>query len=1093
MSDLPESGSLPRSTPTHGSLPHSSVVVQLAELCRRHPVAPKVVFVPYQQLGRALETALARHAGRWGGVQCVTPATHASFLAEGCLPDASRRLGSTGRELLVRSILEDLQSGGTLGELGRIERVAPQFATALDTLRTADVSPGDLEEKERTGLASHLPPVYRAYVDALSAHDLHDEADLFRWAVEAAREGRGAHRVYAVCGETELHELALRLLDALRQHTELVLLGTSNDDRAPEHSASALVAEWPGLDRIPEPDPSASGSPPVAPTTTHTRRAVGPIREVRAVLRDVLDRDTPLDEIEIAYTTSRPYLSLLVDEAEKAGIPVTSGTGLPAGVTRPAQMLIGVYRWIEDGFNAEILIRLLRSGLLRTDRWMRDQQEADSGDTSGPGDSADLPFVTATEIATILAESRYPPHREGYESVLSARIENERKQASDLPEDSRVRAQAEARVDRLGVVRHLVRTLLRLLFRKENAPGTTGEADAEDENEAPLASKLTVEAMADRSEELLRQFGPSLHGGATPGRPVLESDDRPKTYDQIAQGVLRDKVFPELRRVPDDVRRPVRDLAVLFRETIEESYVGAEQPRPGAAHILPLDSAGFSGRASLYVVGLDSDTTRVPAIDGAVLDEALRASISTGQAGVLPQPRAAADEAAWRFQVALDRHHGPQTLVAMHFDPEKGEERFPSSLFLSRQRESGAEPTRELLVPESGRPLLSDAEAWMATGREGAPNDRTTGRPSARDRLHDAFPHVQKGEEARAARAAERYTAYDGLLDGPCPKLDFLAPDYDGSPMSANRLQTLAESPYGYFVKYVLGVRPLDEPALSDDPWLTALRKGSILHDAFEWLMSDAGRRAEIGSGTAFEKLRDWIEEKVDEIAARVHVGEGETREGIVRQLLVPARLFVEAEKLRKDQFTPARFEWGFGYDGPRKKEGDRGETFVQVGPDARLPLRGRIDRIDVSTGPDGGKQLHVWDYKTGGQSTFEATNPLKDGAKLQWALYAAVAEAHFDVPVAESGYFFPSEKEMGTRLGWSLDADRRAEMEAILQRLAELTRTGTFPMRPDPKEASIWAFGEYADLLSDLDARTRQLQSKSYPDDRPKPPFWEE
>jgi hypothetical protein len=43
--------------------------------------------------------------------------------------------------------------------------------------------------------------------------------------------------------------------------------------------------------------------------------------------------------------------------------------------------------------------------------------------------------------------------------------------------------------------------------------------------------------------------------------------------------------------------------------------------------------------------------------------------------------------------------------------------------------------------------------------------------------------------------------------------------------------------------------------------------------------------------------------------------------------------------------------------------------------------------------------------------------------------------------------------------------------------------------MRQKPDDASTWRFGDYDELVPDLDRRGDELESKSYPADRPSPP----
>ncbi|MFB6272400.1 MAG: PD-(D/E)XK nuclease family protein [Salinibacter sp.] len=1045
----------------------STIVEQVATVCRRHPVARKVLFVPYVQLGRALETALARRDGRWGGLECHTPTTYAQTLAEPNLPLDHDAMSDAARTLLVWSTARTLRDERADVELDRPARLAPQLADAIGTLRTATIAPADLRRRAEAaetadgGLLPLLAATYERYEEALETHSFYDEADLFDAATEAVTSGDIPvdDIVFAACGETGCHERALRLLRTLRERgAAFYRIGASDGAAIPDTCAAALLEDAPdGREDDERVSPGETGAFRDGGGTCRT--AVGPTREVRGAFREILRADVPLDEVEIAYTSSTPYLTRLADEAERIGVPITLGTGVPATVTRPGQALTGFFEWIQEGYPAPVLIRLLRSSLLAVDRW----QESDGID----------PPVPAHTLATVLAARRYEPGRKGYGEALSAAIEEVDDEIADLEAKGLSTDREEENRHRLVVARALVDELLNLV----NATTTASE-------------------MAKAGTKFLDQFGPDVE--ADDEGWSLQTEEE-KSLGQIARQVLTGTTLPKLADAPVADEVPASRLARFARQQIEEQYVGAQQPTPGAAHVLPLESAGFTGRSHLVVVGLDSDTASTAALDGSLLSEGDREAFRADRDAPLPEPRAAGEEQAWRFRTALQRHRGPKTLIAMQFDPDEGEERSASSLYLEWTARIEDETDQPITEPLEGlRPpaaadgddplLLSDDEAWLAATRPAA----ASGPESARDLLRARFPWIPHGEHARAQRRSGKYTAFDGILPDEHPELDFLGDRYDGPPLSAARLQTLAEAPYAYFVKYVLGARPLDEPALEDEPWLTPLRKGSVLHRTYEQFMCDADWPLTEGDRSAF---LDTLTAVIDEEIAQVHPGSDAAEAEVRRRLREEALLFFESERRRGGDVTPLLHEWGFGY-GPRRRreqeeQKDAGRFALRLSDGARLPLRGRIDRVDRRRSDDA---LAVWDYKTGSQSSFSRAEPLKHGEKLQWALYAFVLEQHWGEAVAESGYFFTSEKEMGTRLRFRPDDAVREELEQILRTLAALARTGSFPMRPDADDHRPWKWGDYDRLVPDLDARTDQLDAKEdhYPDDRPHPHFLE-
>lgn len=1072
--------------------PTASIILdQLVVLCQRHPIARKMVFVPYRQLGRALETALARVNGSWGGLECMTVAAYAKSLAERAPADVgSTCLTSYAQHMLVRSIAGELNTHAA-SEVD-LRRLTAEWVDTIQVLRAADVSAAQVERRvsndsEQSAL---LVQLYSRYEAHLKQHKLHDEADLFDEALRTVEmeEACVDNTVLAICPETELHARSVRLLEALEQRCEAFyrfqypVADEAEDEKgkdsssawSPQTSAaqvmSGLLQPIPEPERVEDPPSKSAAEKNEAGHSSDitVRMAVGPTREVRHVLRDILRAGTPLDDVEIAYTASDPYLGLISSEAKRAGVPITLGPGLPLTRTRPGQALAGLYEWIEDGFQPAPLIRLLRGGLLCVDRWL-----AQHGLTG---------LVQPHEVATTLAGHRYPPGRDGYDTVLTAAIEKglqddgageEGRSVADTPIETLTQSARWADgglsrdVRRLFITRALTRELLALI------------------PECPSPSQL-----AQASQSFLDVFGPRIYEASSEEHP--EQDKPEKTIDQIGQTVIQERLLAGLNDLPVEAPESASDLARFFREMIGRQYAGAQQPVRGAAHVLPLESAGFTGRSMLYVLGADSETTAVLPSINPVLQDADRERLDPDKDGCLPRSHDQPRDMAWRYDAALHRHQGPIMFTMTCFDPRDGEERFPSSLLLKwaegAVNEDKHANKRETLCP-AGPPFLTASEAWLAasvTGYDhgdGASAHLATD-STARQQLHEEYPWIRDGDQARVRRAATTYTEHDGLLSpGDYSELDFLDPAYDGPPLSAGRLQTFAESPYAYFIKYILGVKPLDEPALDGERWLTPLRKGDILHHTFDAF-------TQVHSGESIppvSELYALLDREIDRAAKTVYPGNAAALAQMKERLRRAADLFYASVESQDDAIETVLSEWGFGIT-RYQQDGDIGAFRLRLGTGDQLPVRGRIDRVDWDSDAE---QFIVWDYKTGSQSSFSRTDPLKGGEKLQWALYARVLEQHKKKPVRTSGYHFLSEKEFGTKLVFELDDDSRRELDAIIQNLAGLSRTGTFPMHEKAKDKSPWKWGDYDQLFRDLDGRCEQLGVKKYPEARPAPRSW--
>lgn len=936
----------------------------------------------------------------------------------------------TGQVFLVANLLGDLDADTLPPNAPSAQQLAPTIADTVRTLRLNGVARGAVRERAADPAAPPTFPAlaacYDGYHELLAEKELYDDAQLFRWATEAVQDRPALveHTIVAVCDGVDLPARPFAFVEALREASSAFYrLGDTNAEEAPPQSAAGRFAEA-------APPSSPSSAPPTAGTWAF-RRAVGHRAEVQAALRDILAADVPFDEVELAFTESSPYLSLIADQADRIGVPVTIGPGRPASMTRTGQALRGVLDWIAEGFDAEGLVRLLRSGLLRLDRVQADWEG---------------PSLAAHDVATILASHRYEPGRTGYADTLSAAQQRLADDIADLEEGAGAREHLQEQHQRLQRVERIVGTLLELAPRR-----------------------ASIQEMAAASRRFVERFGPV-------DPPPDEMPEEERSLDQAARTVLWQKL-DALTELPFEYSASGARLASLLRRWVEGQYVRAQSPGPGAVHVLPLESAGYGARSHLYVLGMDGDTFSAAATAPDGLRDGDRQAFREGTPDMVAgDDMRPADEHLWRATQALARHEGHTTLYTRTYDVAAGEERHPAPLFLQIEAAHGPSDAQSPagLAPEASAVMLHAADAWLSVTGSSADED---GGLTARDRLRQEHAWIVEGQEAQAAQAGDAYGAHDGLLAARAyPELDLAG----GGPVSASRLETLAETPYIYFLQYVLGVTPLDEPALDDDPWLTPLRRGTILHATFEEFMGDLKRAPTLDDA---DRLGAVLDEKMEREAQLVAPRSEVEREVARRRLHRDAEVFLRAEVEHTQSFRPLEFELGFGMGPRRRRPQDEPLVHLPLG-DLQLPLRGRIDRVD--RGPDG--TLALWDYKTGRADRYDEDDPLASGAHLQWALYAYALEELRDPPVGQSGYFFPTAEEMGTRLSFR-PARYREDVERLVDRLNALARSGSFPMTPKARSASAWRYRGYDRLVHDLAARSRDLKQKDYPDDRPRPP----
>lgn len=1048
--------------------PPSVLTRQVTALQAQHPTDRIVLLAPRLQLGAALKQAATETCRKTAGLTATTPARYAESLVGLSLRSNGHSPLQAGQQFfLTAATLETLDPDrrSALTADRPLSGVLRPLMRTFDTLRLHGVTPAAYEQHAaRSPRQRAQAQAYATYERLLDRHSLYDTAALFETATEQLHTGGFDHSstVFAILDTVELPTTAATFVEALPvvengSTPRLYRVGAhASPDQTNEPSSlppptPRAAAHFPDVPYPPSVSaaPSPAGRAALYPDATLSAdeadslsfwTATGVRREVQAVLEDIVANGHPLDTVEIAFTSQEPYLSLLDVMAERYDLPLSISTGRNIDATRPGQALRGFFEWIADGFSAPDLIHLLRSGLIQFDAPI--------------GEDGAFGRLTGSHAATLLAQKRYPEGAHGYTAVfeswideITAELESLRAVESDpdwLDDTRRDQQQKKAAVEAL-------KSEVEELLEVARANGRWEK------------STVRPSDFAEGAAHFLKRFGP------TP-KPTGPKDER--TPDEAARNRLLDRL--QLVAQTDDLSpQSLRSLARQMTTWLELSpFVRAQRPRPGRAHVVPLESAGYANRDHLYVIGLDAASSSTVLTDDPMLTDEERTELANVSPH-LPLRKARADTDAWLAARALARHEGPVTLCASTHDLMENEDLFEAPLYLRlREAASGAE--------ESERPSsVTHHSLATDTSTALAPLDCWTSRrdptPSVvTEVLTSTYPWVHEGLEAEAERASTRYTAYDGLLaPDSYPELN---PLHRAGPLSAGQLETYARAPYAYFLKYVLDVEPLDEPALDDHAWLDALDRGAVLHDTFKRFMADLNRQPTLDDEPTLRSVFDTVlKEKRDELPPPSEVVYAATK----RQLWQDADLFLHAEANRSDAHQPHRFEVGFGYPPHRRQDGDHPNAPTLDLGESSFALRGRIDRIDRHAD----ETVSLWDYKTGSSGRFEDGDLLDGGRHLQWALYAYAYEALEDLSVREAGYFFTSTDEMGKRLSAN-PATHRADVAAAIKQIADGIAAGAFPVT-DAKSLK-YSFNA---LFHDFRARTSQLTDKEWGESRPAPP----
>ena len=1000
---------------------------QLGQLCAKHPLEPKFLLAPDIQAGYDLTTSLARSGSPWTNLRVTTPLRLAAEQTQPQMARAGgRRLYQVGRQRLVGALLarwpkEERHYFKPLNETSAATDagLAESLAAAFDTLRLTAVLPEQVSNASEEAIcaekASDLVRLFTMYVSSMKDGKWWDEAMIFSQAQAQARLVKHAPKeaIWIILDETELSPLAAEYV-RLRSGNNLWRLGRrSYGLTLPSTSAAACFSAAPipmedGRIKLPAKpptkatksralsvggaliqgdmflDPLREANPSESPGELYAqnsrpwhvkdgieispggrlllegltqadanqvclRQVVGLEAEVRTVLREVLQRGLPLDDVEIAYTSATPYQSLLFDAVERWQVPADFAAGIPTGLTPPGRSLLAFTRWVAADLSGQMLVACLRSG------------EIDWVDPLAPPDVVArwllLGRVAAGRQDTFAAIDRFAALKR--DDKFSDRLAAGRARLNDLF----------ACVPEGDAADDLLRGAIR--FLQSQTDTADGEAAARNRRVRDgLISHLQL-----------------LSGlPAIPGTRATQADH--------------------------------------LLHTLRDHTSEAQHAQPGRLRLSPLTSAAYCHRRHLYILGLDESRFPGPATQDPILLDDERRFLSPS----LPLLAKAGGTAVFHLIRVLGSAAGTVTLLASRVHLADGREPYPTPLFEQARRQLQQEPPWSGPVPAHGGGAVDDLEVLLAHRHQ-------SGVKSA---LMSAYPGVGRGLTAAQARSQIAPSRFSGWI----AQEGVEALDVNGSrTLSSRMLETLAECPRRYFMRYGLGLVPAESPMQDPRRWLQPLEMGILLHGLFLNFMQQLHAEEEHPRAEHETRLQQMVEDAIANERERVPVTLEAAYRNDCRRIERAARifLFAEAQRLAADTaLHPAAFELDFGFD----------ETIeVRLSHDVAFRLRGRIDRVDAVRDAAGTTTAYeIWDYKTGSTFNYSGTDLLQGARTLQWALYA-YAIPHLmqdDGHVRLSGYFFASDRGAGQRFSDAPPA--RHELAASLQPLFALAQQGFFP-----------------------------------------------
>ena len=680
-------------------------LVQLAAVCDTYPTQPKILFVPSPQIGYNLTTALAGAGHDWTNLEAITPLNLASRRAEAELNNRDlTRLEQDTALLSVEGILEELaqeDSGGYLSGLTISPGLSRSFLRTIQALRTADIGPGELEDRfDIPGKQKLLVAACDRFERWMQTEGYYDDAEVFRTVIGLLGAESDIGHVYAILDETPLTGLAFQFVTKLTCN-KLYRIGRS--DYQPEPPFNSAAARF---DRIhfPETDGGtvgiggglvSDGLSPAATGSFGLFTALGAETEVRGVLREILERGLPLDTVEVAYTAESPYLNLLYDLTERFELQVLFAEGVPASLTRPGQALASFYSWIGSGCDSLALVDLCRSRLISFNAVL------EPGETFEPCHLA--AFLTRERVGT------------GGESSFKGLKRAEERLTRSIAELGDQSAPARLAREELALLPAATRALNALFaLVPDNTTGIAG--------------------MVTASVHFLATFAPQ--------RTTLDATARDSLTDRLNQ---IDATVAQMGSATQFAGR--------LGELLADHKIGASVAKAGHLYVVPLDRAGYTHRSHLYVLGMDESLFPGGGTEDPILLDGEREILSTE----LSLQRNRPAEKVWHLVRALGLSMGEVSLLANRRSLVDGRETYPTPIFhqAAEQLTAGKAESIPTLapVPKAGQGT-DDTETLLA--QRAADGFGTA--------VLAAFGCLTDGQVARSERESTRLTRFDGWI-----------------------------------------------------------------------------------------------------------------------------------------------------------------------------------------------------------------------------------------------------------------------------------------------------------------------------------------
>lgn len=1015
----------------------------IADLCRDLLIDQKWLLAPSLAIGTQWVDYVARQGVACINLQVATCDTLAcewahTVLAEGGLTVLPPEIDT----LLLRAAWEELPADGYLRRLEPSPGVLRSLQQTIQDLRLHEISPDQLLQTGGDGSPQRLQELgslLQIRSRQLQEYSLADRADVLRIAIDVLSRQTAVPGWLLIPDSMEaagLEQKFLQQFGSARRYVGAPLAVQAAGDATAGDAATGRTAHQTANRAA-----NRAAHQTAVPSTVRRRsffRAIGPVNELRGVLRRCAERGDPLDCVEVLTTDVSQTAELLLDllpevEGRDPLSQVTLADGLPIARSRPAMALLGLLRWAERDYAVREFCTLLENDLL------------DCGTEWG------VPLARVLKRLGIKAGNKH------YIPRLQREVDRLTEQQQSCAEQIHTDGAAAAEE-----VRRRAATTERRLARLQSLLQLCAGI-------LPLVEQLHVRRPQSMQavQTLLDRFA------------VVRDSIDAAAKASLENAIARQQQWQQTLQLEVSPGQWLR--AFLLQANILQSG-----PQPGCLHVASVHRGGQTGRRYCFVTGLNDQ--RIPG--GVRQDPALSDDERKRLGQDLPTGASRHHSRLRSFQHMIEQQPGEVTLSWSCLNPDDGSEMFPSRIVhdLARQSAGVAAPSwdTQSLDKLAGAPV-----GWLGDNPQHACSDGEADLPlllAAQPGLLEArFPWLAPADREASSNRLDGFHGDVSASRSCRPVIDQV-----NHAWSASALETLGRCPLAYFFSRCL--RGFQEEEFDDDldRWLDPATFGRLVHEVFQQFLGA------LSPGERPEFDRHWPELK----SLVVKLGQQyerdvppATRSGYRQDLarvVRIARTFLREESVwyRNTSAVPRYFEATLGMS-------SQGAASTPLDTDAGVPVvlpsgrrifgRGQVDRID-EFGPG---RYSICDYKTGSAFGYSAADPFAGGRRLQSTFYLKMVQSVLREKVAAESavvrfeYFFPGLRGDGLRLGW--DAIRLEPGLAVIETLVQLDEDGLYPPTNNPDDCRFCAYrrvcgdvqrqARLADQWYDTDERLADLK----------------